>query len=160
MKIWLNWKVSGPPTQLFHGGQTIKSPADLADTMNEFFIQKVQRLRGNIPEGNQDPLIMMREVMQNRDCQFTIQPVKPDAVLKIIQGLKNSKSTGLDNIDTYIIKLVAKDILPALTNIINLSIRDSCFPTSWKRAKVVPLLKKGSKELSSCSTPPYIEQSS
>ena len=55
------------------------------------------------------------------------------------------KSTGLDNIDTYIIKLVAKDILPALTNIINLSIRNSHFPSTWKRAKVVPLLKKGDR---------------
>ena len=83
--------------------------------------------------------------MRDRECQFTIRPVKPDEVLKIVQGLKNSKSTGLDNIDTYVIKLIAKEILPALTNIVNLSIRDSCFPTSWKRAKVVPLLKKGER---------------
>jgi hypothetical protein len=74
-----------------------------------------------------------------------MKPVKPEEVLKIIQGLKNCKSTCLDNIDTYIIKLIAKDILPALTNIINLYIRDCCFPASWKRAKVVPLLKKGDR---------------
>ena len=67
MKTWLNWKVSGPPTQLFHGGQTIKSPAHLADTMNEFFIHKVQTLWSNIPEGNQDPLTKMREIMRDRD---------------------------------------------------------------------------------------------
>ena len=145
MKTWLNWKVSGPPTQLFHGGQTIRSPADLADTMNSFFINKIQTLRENIPEGHQDPLAQLREVMRDRDCQFTLRPVKPEEVLKIVQGLKNSKSTGLDNIDTYIIKLVAKEILPALTNVINLSIRDSSFPTSWKISKVVPLLKKGDR---------------
>ena len=50
---------------------------------------------------------------------------------------------GLDEVETYIVKLIAKDILPALTHIVNLSIRDASFPTSWKRAKVVPLLKKG-----------------
>ena len=83
--------------------------------------------------------------MRDRNCHFSIRPVKPEEVLKIVQGLKNSKSTGLDNIDTYILKLVAKDILPALTNIINLSIRDSHFPSTWKRAKVVPLLKKGDR---------------
>ena len=35
------------------------------------------------------------------------------------------------------------DILPALTHIINLSIMQSKFPTVWKHAKVVSLLKKG-----------------
>ena len=56
--------------------------------------------------------------------------------------LKNSKSTGIDDIDTRIIKLVANDILPALTHVINLSISHSEFPSIWKQSKVVPLLKK------------------
>ena len=51
--------------------------------------------------------------MSERECQFALQPVTPDEVLDIVKRLKNSKSTGLDNIDTYILKLVAKDILPA-----------------------------------------------
>ena len=63
--------------------------------------------------------------------------------MKIIKGLKNSKSSGIDFIDTAIVKLVANEILPALTHIINLSISNSIFPTMWKHSKVVPLLKKG-----------------
>ena len=45
-------------------------------------------------------------------------------------------------IDTFTIKLVKADILPAVTHIINLSISCKMFPTSWKRAKVIPLHKK------------------
>ena len=48
----------------------------------------------------------------------------------------------MDYIDTYIVKLIAPDILPAITHIVNLSIRDGVFPKVWKNAKVVPLLKK------------------
>ena len=66
--------------------------------------------------------------------------VHPDGVMKIIKELKNSKSTGTDNIDT---KLVAEDILPAITHIINLSIRQQEFQDSSKLAKVILLLKKG-----------------
>ena len=36
-----------------------------------------------------------------------------------------------------------KDILPAVTHIVNLSIAQSEFPSIWKLSKVVPLLKKG-----------------
>ena len=46
-------------------------------------------------------------------------------------------------LDTYIVKLIADDIVAPLTHIVNLSISSSSFPRSWKHAKVVPLLKKG-----------------
>ena len=47
-----------------------------------------------------------------------------------------SKSTDLDHLDTYIIKLVTPNILPDLTHFINLSIRDGVFPDVWKKVKI------------------------
>ena len=111
--------------------------------MNNFFIDKVTLLRQQIPDTNSDPMAKLRESMETRDCSMKFRPVTPKEVLDIIMGLKNSKSTGVDYIDTAVIKLVATDILPALTHIINLSISQSKFPSTWKHAKVVPLLKKG-----------------
>ena len=49
----------------------------------------------------------------------------------------------MDYIDTWVIKLVAAELLPALTHVVNLSISNHEFPLSWKMSKVVPLLKKG-----------------
>ena len=46
-------------------------------------------------------------------------------------------------LDIGIIKLILEYILPSLTHIINLSLSSSTFPSDWKEAKVVPLLKKG-----------------
>ena len=143
IKGWLNWKSAGPPSQLFSDGELINTPEGLATTMNMFFINKVERLRQGIPNSNTDPLHVLRESMSERTCSLKFRPIHPDEVLEIIKNLKNSKSSGLDDVDTYIVKLIAKDILPAITHVINLSIRDDIFPTSWKRAKVVPLLKKG-----------------
>ena len=143
IKTCLNWKSAGPPSQLFQDGVLINTPEGLATTMNRFFINKVERLRQSIPGSNIDPLSMLRETMSQRSCSFGFKAVHPDEVLKIIRNLKNSKATGIDEIDTYIIKLAANDLVPAITHIINLSLRDASFPTSWKKAKVVPLLKKG-----------------
>ena len=80
--------------------------------------------------------------MSSRTCHFQLQAVHPDKVLKIVKDLKNSKSTGLDDIDTWTLKLVIQEFLPALTHIVNLSITSLEFPSSWKLAKVIPLLKK------------------
>ena len=51
----------------------------------------------------------------------------------------------MDQIDTYIIKLVKESILSSITHIINLSIQQSAFPSGFKTAKVVPLHKKDDK---------------
>ena len=86
--------------------------------MNSFFLGKVAGLRGNIPEVQADPMSKLREAMSDRQCSFSLGVVHPDEVLKVIKALKNSNSTETDNIDTYIIKLVAQDILPPITHIL------------------------------------------
>ena len=85
--------------------------------------------------------------MENKNCTFNLEAVHPDTVLKIITSLKNTKSCGTDNIDSYVIKLAKHELLPAITHIINLSISKKCFPEQWKLAKVVPLHKKENRTL-------------
>ena len=143
VKGWMGWKNSGPPTQLFHGGKIINSPDDLASTMNDFFINKVKKHRQNLPPSRNDPLENLKRVMSARTCTFSIKSAHPDDVLEIVKNLKNSKSTGLDNLDVRTLKLIIEDILPALTHIINLSLTTLVFPNIWKLAKIIPLLKKG-----------------
>ena len=143
IKGWLNWNNSGPPSQLFHLGRIVNAPASIASTMNSFFIDKVTLLRNQIPVNNTDPLAKLRETMNTRECFMKFKSVKPEEVHDIIKGLKNSKSTGIDYIETEIIKLVSKEILPAVTHIVNLSLSQSTFPSIWKHSKVIPLLKKG-----------------
>ena len=72
---------------------------------------------------------------------FEFSPVGPDTVNTIISNLKNSKSCGIDNIDSYILKLIKDEITPALTHIVNLSLTSAVFPSPYKVGKVVPLYK-------------------
>lgn len=141
VKGCLGWGGGGPPTQLFSDGKIVSSPSGLASIVNKFFLDKIKRLRESIPAVISDPLSRLREAMKERQCSFSLQPVSVSDVLKIIKGLKNSSATGVDYIDTRTVKLVADLIAPALTHIINLSIRTSTFPNIWKYAKVIPLLK-------------------
>ena len=141
VKGWLGWGGGGAPTQLQCEGRLVTSPAGLALTMNKFFLEKIKMLRSSIPHSVRDPLRKMREVMRDRSCTFRIERVTTKDVLKTIQGLKNSSSSGVDFIDTKTVKLAAGQISPALAHIINLSISSSTFPSVWKYAKVIPLLK-------------------
>ena len=79
--------------------------------------------------------------MQGRTCSFKISRVDSGHVLKVIKSLKSSSATGTDYIDTRTVKIAAEIIAPILTHVINLSISTNTFPTVWKHAKVVTLLK-------------------
>ena len=139
---WLNWSSSGSPSKLYHAGQIVTSPAKLANIMNNFFVDKIARIRQKLPPPSDDPLRTLKNIMKDSSTQFTLASVHPDTVRKIIVGLKNSKACGVDNIDTYILKLMVDDILPAVCHIVNLSLQQGIFPSKYKVAKIIPLLKK------------------
>ena len=90
VKTWLDWNNSCTPTQLFHDGKLVNSPAGDAGTMNPFFINKVQLLRQNISSAQIYPLSKLRETLKTRPCTMEFQPVSPDELKKLISGLKNS----------------------------------------------------------------------
>ena len=98
-------------------------------------------LRNNIPPSNGDPLQLVSKLMQNRQCLFKLDPVHPNQTHEIISKMKSTKTCGIDNIDSYIIKLAKLELTPAITHIINLSIEQHKFPDQWKTAKIVPLHK-------------------
>ena len=140
---WLGWKNSGSPTQLFHEGKLVSKPMDIADCQNHYFTDKVKNILLDMPDPVSDPLNKLRQLMRDRSSIFSLHSAHPDEVQKIILQLKNSKSTGLDTIDSQIIKYSLPYILPAVTHIVNLSINSGIFPNQWKTAKVIPLLKSG-----------------
>ena len=142
VKSWLGWATGGPPTQLSVNGALISKPYEIAQCMNQYFIRKVRTIVNNLPVNNASPLELVRKLMKNRNCSFSLHAVHPDDIEKIICSLKSSKTCGLDNIDSFIIKLAKKELVPAITHIVNLSISQQIFPTAWKTAKIIPLHKK------------------
>ena len=143
---WLGWGISATPTQIFWEGSLVTSPKGLCMAMNKFFLEKIRKLRDSIPEPTADPLKRLKEAMQGRQCSFQLDKVEEKDVFRVIKALSNSSATGVDYIDTKTIKLVANEITPVLTYIINLSIETSVFPDTWKWAKVIPLLKTSSAD--------------
>lgn len=70
--------------------------------------------------------------------------------MKLKRSFLTSATPALDMVDTYIIKLIKADILPALTPIINLSITTKVFPTPWKKEDLLlsqaRAIRKGSSK--------------
>ena len=117
-----------------------------ADEFNTFFAKVGENLAETIPPNKKLDGSVPTSQKENR-VDFELKITSEDGVLKELKKLKNKKSTGLDGISSFVLKLAAKEITPSLTYIINKSIIDKVFPSSWKVAKVIPLFKKGDKSL-------------
>ena len=116
----------------------------MAEIQNHYYIDKIRKIRQKLPPQG-DPTSNLRKIIagkaQTQTNGFSINTVSPDEINRIIIELRNSKSCGLDNLDTFIIKLIRPHIIPAVTHLINTSISTQQFPTIYKSAKVVPLYK-------------------
>ena len=64
-------------------------------------------------------------------------------ILETIKSLKNTNSTGHDDLSTKFIKLSAPLLAPILEKLFNLSINSGVYPSNLKIAKVIPIFKKG-----------------
>ena len=144
VKGFMNWKSTGTPNQIEKDNKLYTKSWDVANIMNEFFINKISRLRTNFlnTAPNMD---FCKKAMGDKKCKLQLQFVTQEKVLKILKKIKSNKSTGIDGLDGYSVKLAAEHIAPVLHHIITLSIMQCKFPSSWKLAKVLPLHKKQNK---------------
>ena len=65
-------------------------------------------------------------------------------VHRVVNNINISKSSGLQNISSFVIKEAFKILNPEVTKMFNMSIKTSKFPTPWKEALVIPIPKSGS----------------
>ena len=64
-------------------------------------------------------------------------------VFKLVKDINVSKSSGLHNISSFIVKEAFAVLVEEVTHLFNLSISSSKFPKAWKDALVIPIPKSG-----------------
>ena len=74
---------------------------------------------------------------------WKLTKVTETEVFKVIRDINVSKSSGLDNISSFIVKEAFLALVPETTFMLNLSIASSTFPNVWKEALVIPIPKSG-----------------
>ncbi|PNF20040.1 hypothetical protein B7P43_G05817 [Cryptotermes secundus] len=118
--------------QLEVDGKHLIEPHDIADEFSKHF-QTVYHNPGPIVFPN---LLSSSEFLP-------LASVSDSDVIKAIKRLRPSKSVGVDDIPGFIIKGCTDIFVPILKHIFNLSLSQHNFPSLWKQAAIVPVLKKG-----------------
>ena len=79
----------------------------------------------------------------NEEDRWSLADFQELEVFKVVQGINVSKSSGLDNISSFVVKDVFKILLTQVTYLFNLSVRTTIYPKKWKEALVIPIPKSG-----------------
>ena len=134
------------PMQLVVDGKAVSAPREMANAFNNVFLKKVKDLKdGIVGPIIEEPLTrLVRWIGQRQEHipEFTLHSITILTLRKIIKNLKGKKSSGIDMIDGYSVKLASPLIEDTLLHLVNLSIEESHYPKYWKVSKIAPLYKK------------------
>ena len=123
---------------------TYTESADLARVFNDFFCSVGSQIDSSIPLTSSDPL---EYIVNSNSGSFFLNPVSSVEVSGHIKNLKNSKQ----NVDSISISILKENydsqISLILADIINVCFSVGVFPENLKKAIVLPLYKKGERDL-------------
>jgi endonuclease/exonuclease/phosphatase (EEP) superfamily protein YafD len=125
--------------ELVNANTTISDNFEVANHFNSYFTSVADEICAEIP---QIPCNFPDYPVEN-GVDDILNDTTENEVLNIINGLKNTTSTGIDGIPTAIMKTCKENIAPVLTKIINQSMREGVFPDSLKISKIIPIFKGG-----------------
>ena len=73
-------------------------------------------------------------------------PTDPTEIINIVKSGNSSKSSGVDNIDPYVVQKIIPHIANQLAHVFNKSLQTGIVPDKLKIAKVIPLYKNDNLE--------------
>ena len=120
----------------------------LANEFMDFFMNEIQKIRDNLTE---NPLYQLTGKSIPSLTKF--RPLIQTEVRKIIFSMK-TKSCKLDTLPVKLLKGCIDSILPTITSLVNISLRDGVFASRWKTSIIRPHLKKSTLDLISVTYHP------
>ena len=78
---------------------------------------------------------------------LSLMTFSTDDIAKMIQNLDHNKAHGHDQVSIRMLKLCSNSICKPLKIIFNRCLETSTFPNDWKKGNVVPVFKKGDKQI-------------
>ena len=127
-------------------GKPFSEPTDVANHFNDFFVNVGLELAQAFDNTNISSA-PGPDLTSYHHLQFS--NIEVDFVCKQLLNLGTGKATGIDGLNSKLLKAGAHQIAKPLTHIMNCSISTATIPPEWKTAIVTPIFKSGTR--SDCS---------
>ena len=139
LKSFTNWKKIPAIPPLLINNQLITNFHEKANNFNQYISNQCSVI------DNSSKLPMYKAPYTTSLLSFV--DIKELDISNILKSLDANKAHGHDDISVRMLKLSQKSILKPLKLIFENCLRTRLFPDQWKKANVVPIHKKGDKQL-------------
>ena len=135
-------KKNSSPTKLIYKNEEKVTNIDMAESLNDFFVNIGSSVEGKIPQ----PQHHFSSYLGNaNDKSIFLESCTPTEILSIINNLNSSKSCGPNSIATNLLIEFSPILQCPLVSIINMSLQQGIFPSLNKEGNVCPIHKKDEK---------------
>ena len=127
--------------KIIWSSEKITNPENIAELFNSYFCKisgVILKKNGNRLPNCENEHLKTKESMKT---MFLFPGIQSE-MEKVLKGLKNRLSAGIDEITVYIVKQCIKLQQKPLANIYNASLESGIIPVQLKITKIVPLHKK------------------
>ena len=125
-------------SELIWNNHVCTGDEEIAEAFNDYFSSVALDLDSRLGNSNTDPLLY---VNSNVNSMY-LTPLSPHHCSKIIQNLKNSRSS-IDLVPPRIFKSFRDIISAPISDIVNQCFSQGIYPNSLKYAIITPIFKKG-----------------
>lgn len=119
-------------------GEIITNPYSIADEFNKAYTQLGKQMAKKITKNPN--YVPQKNTSLN---SFALIPTDSSEIENLINGLKQNKSPGVDDIKSEALKKIVVHIKEPLTHLFNLCLEKGVWPMSFKETLVVPIFKNG-----------------
>lgn len=124
-------------------GKLIEDPENVSETLNDFFVNIGQSLLGT----EVSPSHLLPNFSQRVSETLFLSPANEEEVINVIRSLKNTYSSGKDQISSKLLKACAEELAVPLVYLANCSFGSGQFPSALKFSIVKPIYKKKGSRL-------------
>ena len=127
------------PSHLIYKGEIKSSNINMAESMNDFFVNIGNTVEAKIPQRNKHFSTYLKNPITNN---IFLNPVDRPEIVSLINQIKTTKACGPNIIPANILKNNANYLSEPLEIILNMSLSEGTFPELMKLANVCPIDKK------------------
>ena len=128
------------------GNCETQDPSYIANAFCEYFTNVGSNLSAQIPKSNKTYNNYLHKNVATPSRSLFLYPTDDNEIKSTIKLLKPKKSTGPDDISSWLLKQINESICKPLSILINKSMENGTFPNTLKLAKIVPIYKSKAKD--------------
>ena len=115
----LGWTKGSSPSTLLSGKKWITKPQEIAERLNLDYVTRNNNLSNNIPDNGIDPMINYKRVIKTPTKKLYFQTINMSDLRKMINKIRPTASTGIDDISVKTLKIYINVLEPLLLKLIN-----------------------------------------